>query len=206
MVAYVMRITDLDPLKYNLHLRALPQRRARVDAGYRHRLLRQTGASEVIQYVRDKYGMRLRQPDHHVRHDGQPRRASATSAACSRCRCRSHRPHREEGPAGPRRLAEGKSLDADPDLQAIREESGTNGRLFEICGLQARGPRRHNVDRTPPAWSSPTDRWPTTCRSAKNGDEIITQWQMTELEEVGLLKVDFLGLKTLTILDRRRCG
>ena len=35
----------------------------------------------------------------------------------------------------------------------------------------------------------------------KNGDDIVTQWQMTDLEAVGLLKVDFLGLKTLTIID-----
>ncbi len=34
----------------------------------------------------------------------------------------------------------------------------------------------------------------------RSGDDITTQWQMTELEEVGLLKMDFLGLKTLTIL------
>ena len=32
-------------------------------------------------------------------------------------------------------------------------------------------------------------------------DEITTQWAMKEVERVGLLKMDFLGLSTLTLLD-----
>ncbi|MGE3841909.1 MAG: DNA polymerase III subunit alpha, partial [Vicinamibacterales bacterium] len=32
-------------------------------------------------------------------------------------------------------------------------------------------------------------------------DEIVTQWAMKEIERVGLLKMDFLGLSTLTLLD-----
>ncbi|HUV39370.1 MAG TPA: DNA polymerase III subunit alpha, partial [Planctomycetota bacterium] len=37
---------------------------------------------------------------------------------------------------------------------------------------------------------------------AKMGDEITTQYEMESLEKVGLVKIDFLGLKTLTVLDR----
>jgi DNA polymerase-3 subunit alpha len=33
-------------------------------------------------------------------------------------------------------------------------------------------------------------------------DDIITQWAMNEVEEAGLLKMDFLGLRNLTILSR----
>ena len=32
-------------------------------------------------------------------------------------------------------------------------------------------------------------------------DEIVTQWAMKEVERVGLLKMDFLGLSTLTLID-----
>ncbi len=32
-------------------------------------------------------------------------------------------------------------------------------------------------------------------------DEIVTQWAMKEVERIGLLKMDFLGLSTLTLLD-----
>ncbi len=33
-------------------------------------------------------------------------------------------------------------------------------------------------------------------------DEVVTQWDMKGVEKVGLIKFDFLGLKTLTLLDR----
>ena len=36
----------------------------------------------------------------------------------------------------------------------------------------------------------------------RNGDEIATQYSMTELEDLGLLKMDFLGLRTLTDIDK----
>ncbi len=39
LVAYALGITDLDPLRYDPAVRALPQSRARVAAGLRRRLL-----------------------------------------------------------------------------------------------------------------------------------------------------------------------
>ncbi len=36
---------------------------------------------------------------------------------------------------------------------------------------------------------------------AKNDESVVTQYPMTTLEELGLLKMDFLGLRNLTILD-----
>ena len=36
---------------------------------------------------------------------------------------------------------------------------------------------------------------------ARNGDIITTQFNMVELEELGLLKMDFLGLRTLTVIQ-----
>ena len=36
---------------------------------------------------------------------------------------------------------------------------------------------------------------------ARNDDTIVCQYVMTTLEELGLLKMDFLGLRNLTILD-----
>lgn len=35
----------------------------------------------------------------------------------------------------------------------------------------------------------------------RNGDQIATQYNMTEIEELGLLKMDFLGLRTLTVIS-----
>ena len=36
---------------------------------------------------------------------------------------------------------------------------------------------------------------------ARNDESIVTQFTMTTLEELGLLKIDFLGLRTLTVID-----
>ncbi len=36
---------------------------------------------------------------------------------------------------------------------------------------------------------------------SKNGDQAVTQYTMTEIEELGLLKMDFLGLRTLTVIN-----
>jgi DNA polymerase-3 subunit alpha len=36
---------------------------------------------------------------------------------------------------------------------------------------------------------------------AKNDEAIVTQFAMTTIEELGLLKMDFLGLRTLTVID-----
>lgn len=39
---------------------------------------------------------------------------------------------------------------------------------------------------------------------AKNGDNIVTQYTMTTLEELGLLKMDFLGLRNLSVISGTR--
>ena len=36
---------------------------------------------------------------------------------------------------------------------------------------------------------------------AKNNDSVVTQYTMTTLEELGLLKMDFLGLRNLSVID-----
>ena len=38
-------------------------------------------------------------------------------------------------------------------------------------------------------------------KGTKEQDEITTQWAKDEIERIGLLKMDFLGLKTLTLID-----
>lgn len=41
---------------------------------------------------------------------------------------------------------------------------------------------------------------------SKNGDQPVTQYTMTEIEQLGLLKMDFLGLRTLTVIsDAEKC-
>jgi DNA polymerase-3 subunit alpha len=45
----------------------------------------------------------------------------------------------------------------------------------------------------------PIDELVPLCKTAR--DEVVTQWDMKGVERLGLLKMDFLGLKTVTVVD-----
>ena len=59
--------------------------------------------------------------------------------------------------------------------------------------LRPRGRRRHRAEAA--------HRVRAALQEPEGQDEITTQWAMKEIERVGLLKMDFLGLSTLTLLD-----
>ncbi len=195
MVAYVLKITNLDPLRYNLlferFLNASRISMPDIDVDFCG-----NRRDEVIEYVRKRYGV-----------DCVSQIVTfGTMASRGVLRDVGRVLELELGqidriakkvPQGPG-ASLAKALESDPELKEIREESPTNKRLFDL-GLKLEGLARHTsvhaagvvvADR-------PLRDYVPLC---KNGDDVITQWQMTELEEVGLLKVDFLGLKTLTIL------
>ena len=56
---------------------------------------------------------------------------------------------------------------------------------------------------TPAAWSSPRRSSPISRRCIANraATALVTQFDKDDVEDVGLVKFDFLGLRTLTIID-----
>ena len=199
IIAYCMQITDLDPLKYNLiferFLNADRISMPDIDVDFCG-----NRRDEVIEYCRQKYG-----------HENVSQIITFGTMA-SRGVLRDvgrvlEVPLGEidkiakkvpQGPGASLRNA----LEEDRELQEIRDQSTSNKRLFDL-GLELEGLARHNsihaagvvISDRPVADYVPL---------AKSGDDVVTQWQMNELEEVGLLKVDFLGLKTLTILHEAK--
>jgi len=196
IVAYALQITDVDPLRYGLLFeRFLNPGRIRMPdididfCGDRR--------DEVIRYVRDKYG------------------ADCVSQIITFGTMASRGVLRDVGrvlevplseidplvkkvPQGPGASLEA-ALASDSELKALRSSSENLTRLFDL-GLKLEGLARHAsvhaagvviADR-------PLHEYVPLC---KNGEDVVTQWQMTDLEDVGLLKMDFLGLKTLTILQ-----
>ena len=138
-------------------VRALPQRRARVDAGHRHRLLRPRPRARDA--LRDReVRPRVGRADHHLRQD-VPARGHARRRARPRPRLRRRRPAREADPGpdhGPLaelrglpqgRRAAARRLRQRPDRQADRRR-------------RARASRGSSATRrsTPPRSSSPTGR------------------------------------------------
>ncbi|MCB9876128.1 MAG: DNA polymerase III subunit alpha [Planctomycetes bacterium] len=195
IVAYCLGITDVCPLAYNLLFERFlnPGRVSMPDididfCGNRR--------EEIIEYVRNKYG-----------HDCVCQIITFGTMAsrgvlkdvgrvldfpvndineiCKKV---------PQGPGASLKAA----LETDTELQGIRDQSPQHKRLFELA-LKLEGSARHNSIHA--AGVVIADRpLREYVPLAKNGEDTITQWQMTELEEVGLLKMDFLGLKTLTIL------
>ena len=84
LVAYALRITDLDPLVYTLLFERFlnPERVSLPDIDMDFCMDRR---GEVINYVVDKYGIGPRGPDHYVRDTRAPKPLSETWGACWKC-------------------------------------------------------------------------------------------------------------------------
>ena len=196
IVAYALRITDIDPLRYGLLFeRFLNVERVSmpdIDIDFCR-----DGREKVIDYVRTKYG------------------SENVSQIITFGTMASRGVIRDVGraldiplgeidtlakkiPAGP-----GASLHAalqtDHELIEIKRTDTNKAQLFDI-GVKLEGLCRHASTHAAGVViaDKPLDEYVPLYR---NGEDITTQWQMTDLEDVGLLKMDFLGLKTLTIIQ-----
>jgi DNA polymerase III subunit alpha len=103
-------------------------------------------------------------------------------------------------PAGPNAPSLKEALESDGDLKALQRDRPDLVELFKLS-LPLEGLARHIS--THAAGVVIADR-PIVeyVPLAKNGDDICTQWPAPQLEELGLLKMDYLGLRTLTILEK----
>lgn len=198
IVAYLLDITRLCPLKYDLLFeRFLNSSRVSmpdIDIDFC-----KEGREAVIEYTRERYGrecvtqivtfgtMASRTV---VRDVGR-----ALDLPLSEINKIS-----KKIPAGPGAPPLAKAIEDDPDLQAYKDLGPEWKELFQYS-IPLEGIARHvsthaaGVVITP----GPTVNYVPLGR---NGDDITTQYPAPQLEELGLLKMDYLGLRTLTIIDR----
>ncbi len=198
IVAYLLDITRLDPLEYGLLFeRFLNSSRVSmpdIDIDFC-----KEGRERVIEYTRQRYG-----------HENVTQIVTFGTMA-SRTVVRDvarvlDLPLREVDkaakkiPAGPGAPPLEKALAEDPDLKALAASSPEWEELFRYS-IPLEGLARHvsthaaGVVITPKAT---VEYVPL----ARNGEDITTQFAAPTLEELGLLKMDYLGLRTLTILDK----
>ena len=201
LVAYALTITDLDPLRYDLLFERFlnPDRVSMPDFDID---FCQDRRGEVIEYVADKYGRdnvaqiitfgtlqaravlrdvgRVLQMPY-----GQVDRIAKLVPA---------------NPANPVTLAQ--ALESEPQLRMMRDSDEAVAQLLEI-GQKLEGLYRHAsthaagivigerpLQELVPMYRDPRSEMP------------VTQYSLKWVEPAGLVKFDFLGLKTLTTLDK----
>jgi DNA polymerase-3 subunit alpha len=103
-------------------------------------------------------------------------------------------------PAKPVTLAQ--AIDGEPQLRRMRDDDETVKRLLEIA-LQLEGLYRHASTHAAGVviGDRPLVELIPLYRDPKS-DMLVTQYSMKHVEMAGLVKFDFLGLKTLTVLER----
>jgi len=103
-------------------------------------------------------------------------------------------------PANPVTL--GQAIDGEPMLQQARDSDESVKRLIEIA-LRLEGLFRHASTHAAGVviGDRPLDQLVPLYRDPRS-DMPVTQFNMKYVEQAGLVKFDFLGLKTLTVLQR----
>ncbi len=195
IVAYTLSITMLDPLKYNLLFERFlnPERMSMpdldIDFCYERR-------QEVIDYVARKYG---------ADHVSQiitfgTMKAKAVVRDVGRVLGMSYAAADQMAKAIPFALdmTLEKALEISPQLKSLVESDPMARRCYEMS-LTLEGMPRHAS--THAAGVLITAKPVTEYVPLQLNDEVVTtQYPMGTLERLGLLKMDFLGLRTLTVI------
>ena len=179
------------------HLRALPQPRARVAARHRHRLLR-APARRGHRLRHAQVRARERRADHHLRDDESAGRRARRRARHGHSRTPT--PTRSPRPCpAALDMTLDKALEQNPVLKEMEQK---DERVKELLAVARRleGMTRHASVHAAGVVIAPRPLTEFVPLYKSQKDEIVTQWAMKEVERVGLLKMDFLGLSTLTLI------
>jgi DNA polymerase-3 subunit alpha len=197
LVAYAIGITDIDPIRFNLLFERFlnPERVTMPDIDVD---ICQEGRDRVIQYVREKYG--------------EDKVCQIITFGTMKTKMVVRDVGRVLGipPKEVDKLAklipdDAKSVEdaveRAPEIRELAKKDETIKRLIEIA-KKLQGLARQTGVHAAGVVIAPetlTDYIPLA--KSKDGD-VTTQYDMGQVEALGLLKMDFLGLKTLTIIDR----
>ena len=201
VVAWSLTITDLDPLRWGLVFERFlnPERVSMPDFDID---FCQDRRDEVIQYVKEKYG------------DGRVAQIITFGKLQARAVLRDvgrvlQMPYGQvdricklvpNNPANPVTLSQ--AIEGEPMLQQMREEDLAVARLIDIA-LKLEGLFRHASTHAAGIviGDRPLQELVALYRDPR-ADLPATQFNMKYVEQAGLVKFDFLGLKTLSVIDR----
>jgi DNA polymerase-3 subunit alpha len=200
LVAYAMRITDIDPIDFKLIFERFlnPERVSMPDFDIDFCMNRR---DEVIGYVQDKYGReQVGQiaTFHQLKARGVIRDiARVMELPYSEAdKLAKLVPEAVQGKSPPVRDA----IEQEPELKRLYKEDAKMRDLLEVAS-SLEGLNRHVGMHAAGVVIAETPLWNyVPCFKGQNG-EIVTQFAMKEAEKAGLVKFDFLGLKTLTVIE-----
>ncbi|QJT08832.1 DNA polymerase III subunit alpha [Oceanidesulfovibrio marinus] len=197
LVAWALRITNLDPIPYNLlferflNIERVSMPDIDVDFCERRR-------GEVIKYVTEKYG------DDSVAQITTfgTMKAKAVVRDVGRALGMSFGETDRIAKLIPEdlKMTIDKALEQEPELKILAEEDPTIGQLIDVS-RRLEGLSRHASTHAAGVviGDKQLDHYLPLYRGKK--DEVVTQFDMKMVEKVGLIKFDFLGLRTMTVVQ-----
>jgi len=195
LAAYCLGITDVDPIKYNLLFERFlnPERVSMPDFDVDFCYERRT---EVIDYVAERYGKeRVTQI---ITFGTMAARAAIRDTARAL-----EIPYSDADVVAkliPRELnvTIDKALEDVPELSQLYHDNQTVKNLIDVARKLEGMPRNASTHAAAVVISDKAvDEYVPL---SLNGGVVVTQYNMNEIAELGLLKMDFLGLRNLTII------
>lgn len=198
IVSYCLGITDIDPIKYGLlferflnpYRKSLPD--IDVDFCYERR-------NEVIDYVTSKYG--------------RNKVAQLITFGTMAARAATRDAGRVFGilygkvdkiakliPMGIG-ITIDKSINTVPELRELYHKDKEVKKILDTA-MALEGLSRQDSIHAAGVVISDEDLTEYTPLQRKGNGEVVTQYKMDDVQKIGLLKMDFLGLRTLTLIDK----
>ncbi len=195
LVSYCLNITSIDPMKYNLYFERFlnPERVSMPDIDIDFCYVRR---QEVIDYVVDKYGA------DHVAQIVTFGTMAARGAVRDVGRVLNI-PYGEVDAVAKQipfelKMTIEKALTVSQPLKEMYDNDARIRRLIDTAKALEGMPRHASTHAAGVVITkNPVDSYVPL---SKNDESIVTQFPMTTLERLGLLKMDFLGLRNLTVL------
>ena len=196
MVTYALHITEIDPMKYGLFFERFlnPERVTMPDIDMD---FGDTRRGEVVDYVRSKYG------DDHVAQIVTFGTMAARGAIRDVGRALNFTFAETDVvaklvPATPHMTLK-EALRVSPRLKEMYEQDARVQNLIDTAMALEGMPRNTSTH----AAGVVITRLPVYdyVPLATNDETTVTEYTMTTLEELGLLKMDFLGLRNITVID-----
>lgn len=196
IVAYTLGITKIDPIKYSLIFERFlnPERVSMpdIDSDFCYE-----GRQRVIDYVVEKYGKE--NVAQIITFGTMAPRACIRDVGRAMNYSYSEVDKISKMIPAVLNITIDKALEMNPELKAVYDEDDRIRELIDVARDLEGLPRHSSTHAAGVVIAShPLVEYVPL---QKNDEMIVTQFTMGTLEELGLLKMDFLGLRTLTVMD-----